>query len=324
MTKEQVENIQDAMRAAQSEEDGDEKRERSTIQFPYNDLDDAVAIARAVHENAGISCTIDQLAAYVKNSMTSGAFRLRLSNAATFGLTENERGEVRLTELGRRIADPSQEAAAKIDSFLAVPLYSRIYEHYKGFTLPSAAALEKFMGEVGVSSKQTGKARQAFMRSARQAGFFAHGEDRLVRPAGPGTKPLEGAGETEKEKKPPKGGRNGDGGDDNPPDLHPFIQGLLRELPKAGEVWPDAKRKLWLDTAGSIFKMIYKEVAEMTHRGYEIVVTNKPPGWQAAIYPTRPNIPKVDWESEPINEMTETAAREKARSRIDEALGAAN
>jgi len=46
-----------------------------------------------------------------------------------------------------------------------------------------------------------------------------------------------------------------------PPALHPFIQGLLKELPKAGEVWPEADRKLWLDTAASIFKMIYKDKA---------------------------------------------------------------
>jgi hypothetical protein len=38
-------------------------------------------------------------------------------NASTFGLTENARGEVRLTPLGRRVADSSQEAAAKIDAF---------------------------------------------------------------------------------------------------------------------------------------------------------------------------------------------------------------
>jgi hypothetical protein len=95
---------------------------------------------------------------------------------------------MRLTSLGRSIADPSQEATAKVEPFLAVPLYVRICDNCKGFTLPGAAALEKFMREVGVSSKQTGKARQAFMRSARQAGFFEHGEDRLVRPAGPGTR----------------------------------------------------------------------------------------------------------------------------------------
>lgn len=26
-----------------------------------------------------------------------------------------------------------------------------------------------------------------------------------------------------------------------------------------GDVWPEAQRKLWLDTAASIFKMIYKD-----------------------------------------------------------------
>jgi hypothetical protein len=47
------------------------------------------------------------------------------------------------------------------------------------------------------------------------------------------------------------------------PTLHPFIQGLLNELPDAGKTagieWPDSKRKLWLSTAESIFKMIYKD-----------------------------------------------------------------
>ena len=261
MTKEQVENIQDAMRAAQSGEEGDDKRERSTIQFPYNDLDDAALIAKAVHENAGLSCTIDQLAAYVRNSLTSGAFRLRVSNAATFGLTINERGEVRLTELGRRIADPEQEAAARVEAFLAVELYNSIFENYKGFTLPGPAALEKYMRDVGVSGKQTGKARQAFMRSARQAGFFAHGEDRLVRPAGPGTRPQNNAEKPLGDTKDQNGKKNkhGGGNDGDEPPLHPFIQGLLRELPKAGEPWAESKRKLWLDTAASIFKMIYKD-----------------------------------------------------------------
>jgi len=250
MAKEQVENIQDAIRAAQSGEDGDEKRERSTIQFPYNDLDDAVSIAKAVHENAGLSCTIEQLAAYVKNSLTSGAFRLRVSNASTFGLTENARGEVRLTPLGRRVADSSQEAAAKIDAFLAVALYARIFDNYNGFTLPGPAALEKFMREVGVSGKQTGKARQAFMRSARQAGFFAHGEDRLVRPADPGTKPIsaerDGLKQDVKSKKETGGG--------GPTD--PLIQALIHKLPEGGP-WPADDRINWLKMLAMAFQITY-------------------------------------------------------------------
>jgi hypothetical protein len=186
-TKEQVQNIQDA------QTDGEDGRERSTIKFPYNDLNSAIEIAKAIQLNAGMECTLDQLVAYLRQSMTSGAFRLRVSAAATFGLTENERGKVKLTTLGRRIADPAQEAAARADAFLTVPLYSSVYENFKGYTLPGAAAIEKYMRDVGVSSKQLDKARQVFLRSARQANFFEHGEDRLVRPAvpsGPGTPPV--------------------------------------------------------------------------------------------------------------------------------------
>ena len=257
MTEEQDENTRTAPGTDQADaEDAPNKRERSTIQFPYNDLDDAIKTAKAVHDNAGIDCTLAQLAGYVKQSITSGTFRVRLSAAATFGLTENERGNVHLTELGRNIADSAQEDGARIKAFLHVPLYARIYENYKGFTLPPAAALEKFMREIGVSSKQTNRARQAFMRSAMQAGFFAHGEDRLVFPVGgpgPGTKPIESKHETpERERK-----GNGGGSDEGPP-LHPFIQGLLEELPAAGSVWPEDGRKLWLETASGIFRMIYK------------------------------------------------------------------
>jgi hypothetical protein len=238
-------------------QEGDASRERSTIQFPYNDLNDAVAIAKAVHENAGIQCTIDQLAAYVKQSITSGAFRVRLSTAATFGLTENERGSIRLTDLGRQAADPSQEATARAEAFMRVPLYAQLFEHYKGYQLPPAAALEKYMREIGVSSKQTSRARQAFMRSARQAGFFAHGEDRLVRPAGPGTKPIEApapSGEIKTETD-----KFGSGGGSGPTDIDPIILGLLKRLPTSGEVWPEAERKLWLQLLEGSFKLIYKD-----------------------------------------------------------------
>jgi hypothetical protein len=261
MSKEHTENIQQADAAAGGSPDAADTRERSTIGFPYNDLDDAADLAKVIYANASGYCTLPQLAGYLKQSITSGTFRLRVSNAATFGLTDNERGEVRLTSLGRRIADPAHEAAARADAFLCVPLYERIFKNYDGFSLPGPGALEKFMRDVGVSSKQTGRARQAFMRSAKQAGFFAYGEDRLIRPAivGPGTKPIAGQNDLPDEKKSGKdGGTGGIGGvDDNRPD--PIIQGLLIRLPKSGEVWPEAERQLWLQLLEGSFKLIYKD-----------------------------------------------------------------
>jgi hypothetical protein len=44
-------------------------------------------------------------------------------------------------------------------------------------------------------------------------------------------------------------------------DLHPFVMGLLQELPLPGTFWAPDRRELWLATATSIFKMIYTETA---------------------------------------------------------------
>jgi hypothetical protein len=90
------------------------------------------------------------------------------------------------------------------------------------------------------------------MKSAQYAGYIDSSTGRLIKP-GNGL-------ESPKEEKLPadeKDQKRSGGGE--PPDLHPFIQGLLKELPVAGSAWPDAKRKLWLDTAASIFKIIYKD-----------------------------------------------------------------
>lgn len=47
----------------------------------------------------------------------------------------------------------------------------------------------------------------------------------------------------------------GEGG--GQPDIDPIIRGLLAHLPRSGEVWPEAERKLWLDLLAGSFKLIY-------------------------------------------------------------------
>lgn len=109
---------------------------------------------------------------------------------------------------------------------------------------------------LGVSSKQTGKARQAFMRSARQAGFFVHGEDRLVKPTFnqvPTTRPIETPTPSREIPEAKKGGGEPPSGD-----WHPFIQGLLKSLPTPETDWPAAARIKWLQTAANIFDLMYK------------------------------------------------------------------
>lgn len=251
------------------------KRERTTIAFVYNDLDSAVGVAKAVERRGGTACALDQLAAALGVTV-SGPFRNRVSNAATFGLTENAGGQVRLSELGRAVVDPALEAWARAEAFLRVPLFNAIYERYKGYKLPVTSGLETEINALGVSSKQADKARQALMRSARQAGFLAHGDDRLVKPSvqGPGTRPL---GNIEAPRAEDDGGGNGGGGNGGggggrggrqkvDRDLHPFIVGLLQTLPEPGTVWAIEGQAAWLKAAAQNFKLMYQSDGEIEIR----------------------------------------------------------
>jgi hypothetical protein len=247
------------------------KRQQSTILFPYLDLNAGVEVARAMKEVRGYSAVESHELAAQMNQTLSGAFRLKTGTARIFGLTEREgRDGVKLSEIGRRIVEPETEKAARADAFMAVPLYAAIYEKYKGQRLPPQKALEREMIALGVSSKQADKARQAFDRSARQAGYFEMGDDRLVRPRVDGAP---GAGTHADDNGGGGGGGagagSGGGGDGGGGNLHPFIQGLLQTLPEPGTDWNAAARADWLTAAATMFKLIYKG-------GGDVTVTAKP------------------------------------------------
>lgn len=241
-----------------------DKREQSSIAFPYHDLDAATEVARAVYNRSGLgSCDLDELAAEM-GQVISGTFRVKIGAARTFNLIDKDgRGAVKLSDLGRSIITDDGAAAAKVEAFMAVPLYSKLYDAYKGQKLPPMKALEREMAALGVAVKQTDKARQAFERAAKQAGFFDAGNDRLVRPKSEAPAQRrevqdddagKGGGEVRRERH-GSGGAGGGGGSGGK--QHPLIQGLLVTLPEPGASWSESDRKAWLGMAESIFKMIY-------------------------------------------------------------------
>lgn len=233
----------------------DAKRERSTIEFPYMGLEDAVTIAKGIHSTTGAhTCHHDQLAAAVGMSMNSSGYRMRLSAARLFGFIEPDRsgGGVKLTELGQMVADNAHEREAKAKAFLNVPLFKRIFETKRGQMLPPPAALEREMAGMGVAQKQTERARQVFQRSAEYAGFFEMDRARLIMPVGVSS---ETTVSLDERKEPEKGG--GNGGSKPPFELHPFIEGLLKTLPPPQTEWNIPDRVKWLQAAGHIFDLIY-------------------------------------------------------------------
>jgi hypothetical protein len=231
--------------------DETQKRERSSIGFPYMHLDDVMEVAAAIHDNVGTgTCSSDQLAVWLKQSPSSSAFRIRLSAARLFGLIDTERTDaIKLTELGRLAVDPKREREARATAFLNVPLYRALYEKFKGSVLPPTAALEREIASLGVAEKQKDRARQVFERSAEQAAFFEHGKDRLVLP---GIAVLEG-----QKPKEDVGGGGGSGGGEL--DLDPLLVELLKKIPPPDQGWPADKRVRWFRTFAMNVSQIYDD-----------------------------------------------------------------
>jgi len=234
-----------------------QKRDRSTIRFPYSGLPDVVQAVEKMYHDYGGRCGPDQLAATLGQTASSGAFRIKVSTAHLVGAIEVHRGMLSLTELGRRLADEEARPQALIEAFLNVELYERIYSKYQGQRLPRDTGLESDMVAFGVAPKQASRARQAFQRSADLAGFFWQGRDRLVLPPTGQAGTLAGmtAPDSSTAQEPTI----------REPDVlrgrHQLIVGLIRELPPEGDEFPEEKRLDWLKAAEVIFDLVWGKAA---------------------------------------------------------------
>lgn len=193
-------------------------RGRSTIEFTYFDLASAVEVAHAVKKMGGTSAA-DWTSVAVKLSMAGdgGGFRQRVMTAKSFNVVDYARGSIMLTELGSRIVDEQYERAAKVEAFLKVPLYRALFDKLIGQPLPPPAAVERMAEQLGVAPKQKDKARQVFMRSAKQAGFFEISSERLAMPPGATSGSPQRAARSEDSDTSANVARSGGGGDGQEP-----------------------------------------------------------------------------------------------------------
>jgi hypothetical protein len=246
---------------APSSERTKEPREQSTIAFPYAALEDALAVSRMILQKGAVPVTRDQLAAALGHAASSGAFAVKSHAARMFGLVETVAGKYQLTQLGFEIldADEMRVKGAKARAFLNVPLYNRVYDEFRGKQLPPRPrGLEQAFVGLGVAPKRKSNARWAFDRSARQAGFFSHGEDRLVAPV---IGPTQTIPQTEQKPTADEQRNAPDGAGDvirSAPTRHPFLDGLFQSLPDPGSEWDVVGQAHWLEAAAKIFRLMYR------------------------------------------------------------------
>lgn len=208
-------------------------------------------VATELHDKWGGKASPEQLAAGLSSSPTSGAFRIKVATARTFGAITTARGVLALTALGRKLIDPQTQATARVEAFMTVPLFAALADEYKGVMLPPDSGLERKIHDLGVSAKQAVRARQAFQRSAELAGFFRQGRQRLVPPPDH------------------QQDRGGDKGRDEPGDRRAdstkgsvtpnALVDLWITLLDEGASWPPGKIKEYLDTARKLRTLLSED-----------------------------------------------------------------
>ncbi len=243
-----------------------EARGQSSISFPYQDMESAIAVARAIYNAGGVALSRDQLAGVMNLAVASGNFVLKVATARMFGVVTVEGGKYALSPLGFEILDKDEnrQKKARAEAFLNVPLYKRVYDEFRGKQLPPRPlGLENTFEKFGVAPKQKSTARLVFDKSATSAGFFPNGPDRLIEPIiGPSMSKTYGSIEEIIEDDEGVSRSNAPRSMQNtPPDnsgRHPFIQGLLDTLPEPQTNWAMEGRAKWLQAAANIFDLIYK------------------------------------------------------------------
>lgn len=252
-------------------------RRTSPIAFPYHDLDRSVEVARTIHEKGGGSCTREQLAPWLGyKSVANGSFVTRVTAAKLFGFIEQDGNQLRTTERGRVVAAPilARDAdQAKLDAFLSVPLFKRVFDRFNGQPLPGEVGLRNLLEtEYEVVKDRVAPTVRLMLDAAEQAGFFkvAGNRSRMVlppvegAPAPPTAKfvvpaPVVSGGDGAS-----NGERLGGGGSGGPPpgDIDPAFIALLRRLPESGTPLSKAKRSALVAAFTSAVDWLYPDPEE--------------------------------------------------------------
>lgn len=244
---------------------------RSAIPSPYFDLGASVAVAQAVYSQYGGVCSPDQLAAALEyKSTASGTYLTRIAAANKhFGLIDVTGDKITVTERAKKILAPvmpEDAVGAKVEAFLAVQLFNRVYEDFKGGQLPPEIGIKNlFQNKYGVLPDRIAQAMRVFFNSAEQAGFFAAtgNRTRLIKPSL--TSAPVPVGETQTPVPPsppapspaPRPPMYGGGGSDGTGAVHSAIIGLLRDLPPPGAGWPKKQKARFIKAFQATLDFVY-------------------------------------------------------------------
>ena len=97
--------VEEVTQAEPQVEASGKKYQKSTIKFPYYDLDAAVELVRTIHSTRGNQSSLEDLVGVLPNFSTveSGAFRQLIAAASMYGLIQVGGREVTLTSRAHEV-----------------------------------------------------------------------------------------------------------------------------------------------------------------------------------------------------------------------------
>jgi len=258
------------------------QRATSSVAFPYYDLDKSIAAARIIQDRAGGVCNRSQAATYLGYSgVKNGSFLTRIAAAKMFGLIEQEQDdELRVSDRAHAILGPVSDGdaeQAKLDAFFSVELFEKVFDEFDGHQLPSVIGLVNLLrNKYNVVAGRVDPTVRILLDSAEQAGLFlaSGNRSRMVKPSLPAAR---SGGRTVKVEREESGGAqhggggNGGGrGDGSGPDrseTHPWILGILKELPKPGTPMNRKRRDALISAFTATVGLIYPEAEDESGTG---------------------------------------------------------
>lgn len=264
-----------AVKEAEPDPKSGKPKPKSGVSFPYYNLEKSIEVAKLMHERAGGVCDRAQLAMLLGYSgINNGGFLTRVTAAKMFGLIEDaDERKLRVSARGRALVSPVSavdESKARVDAFMGVELFRKVYEQYHGTSLPEKVGLQNLIqNEYQVVPAQVTSTVRVMLDSAEQAGLFSAGggsRTRMVMPlsAGIAAAPLPLSPPPPPPHIPDQprvsgGGGGGDGGGEDFGGIDPAILGLLRRLPPGGTPLTVKRRKALIDAFTATVGFIYPD-----------------------------------------------------------------
>lgn len=145
----------------------------------FSNLEDCVRITEQISMNFAGSCSEEEFSKLIDISLNSSYFSLRLNSIRAYGLLDYKEGHIRLTNLGEKIATPTdtdERSSALLTAMVNFLPFKSITERYKGKPLPEKQFIENlFMSGGGKAKDDAAKWADAFLKSAKYAGVFKPG-----------------------------------------------------------------------------------------------------------------------------------------------------